>query len=87
MAEAATKLKVVEARKVDDAVRERHGCACRDASDNTAASVTVWESEQSIFLNRYSYDRALTPWQARYLASKLYRLSRRIRQRSTQAQA
>ena len=66
----------------DDAVRERHGCACRDTSDDTLSSVTVWENDSAVFLDSNYRVRAMTPWQARYLASKLYRLARRIRQRS-----
>ena len=66
----------------DDAIRERHGCACR-TGENYASTVTVWESESWIYLDGACKDRALTPWQARYLAAKLCRLSRRVRDRRT----
>lgn len=79
---AAPNLKVVAVPKADDAVRERHGCACRDGSDNSASWLTVWEGEGSVYIDGNMHKRQLTPWQARYLASKLYRLSRRIRQRT-----
>lgn len=82
---AAPKLSVVTASQIDDAVRERHGCRCRDASDDSLSSVTVWEGDQTVFLDSDYHNRAMTAWQARYLASKLYRLSRRIRQRTEQS--
>lgn len=69
----------------DDAVREIHGVACRDNNiGRSDARVTVRESEDLIVLNASSgsYGSVLTQWQARYLAAKLYRLSRRIRQRT-----
>lgn len=65
----------------DDAIRERHGCRCIDASDSSPATITIWEGEEFIYVDKGYHDRRLTQWQARYLASKLYRLSRRIRQR------
>jgi len=66
----------------DDAIRERHGCACREGEDQKPSSVTIGETEGSIWLDRCFEYRTLTPWQARYLAAKLYRLSRRIRDRA-----
>ena len=66
----------------DDAVRERHGCACREAPGNSVSHITVWETDFGVHLSGSASVRDLTPWQARYLASKLYRLARRIRQRS-----
>ena len=66
---------------VDDAVRERHGCACREGAAHLSSSVTIWEGETMIYINGNSEARILTVWQARYLASKLYRLSRRIKNR------
>ena len=68
----------------DDAIRERHGCACMK-EQTKRGSVTVWEGENSVWLDGDYYDRSLTPWQARYLAAKLYRLARRIRARSEEA--
>ena len=64
----------------DDAVRERHGVSCRQ-QDTIASAITVFEGEEVIYLNSCAYTRNMTSWQARYLASKLYRLSRRVRQR------
>lgn len=82
---AAPNLEVVAAAQADDAVRERHGCSCRDSLDYSLASVTVWERDDEIRIDSFSRSRVLTAWQARYLASKLYRLSRRIRQRTEQS--
>ena len=66
---------------MDDAVRERHGVACRDAN-NFSASVTIDEIHgKLICLDSCHRNRYLTQYQARYLASKLHRLSRRIRNR------
>lgn len=64
----------------DATIREHHGCACRTSAGN-AAVVTVWENETHIYIDSYHHNRALTEGQARYLAAKLYRLSRRIRTR------
>ena len=69
----------------DDAVRERHGCACREDSSEGASFVTVWETDGKVHISANSNVRNLTQWQARYLASKLYRLARRIRQRTEEA--
>jgi hypothetical protein len=66
----------------DDAIRERHGVACRQQNNDTESQITVNEGEKYVHLNGNSYTRQLTQWQARYLAAKLYRLARRIRQRS-----
>jgi hypothetical protein len=60
----------------DDAIREVHGC--RTVGGKT---VTAMETEAFIVLESMG-TRELTPWQARYLASKLYRLSRRVRSRT-----
>lgn len=67
----------------DDAIREVHGVQCRKimAIDCPIASIIVREREDFIEIDRLMAPRKLTPWQARYLAAKLYRLSRRIRQR------
>ncbi len=69
----------------DDAVRERHGCACRKVAIGDIlgqSAMTIWEGEEYVNISSCSDVRLLTPWQARYLAAKLYRLSRRIRQRT-----
>ncbi len=66
---------------VDDAIRERHGLACRELGDNSPTEIIVWELDGHIAINGHCRSRYLTQWQARYLAAKLYRLSRRIRDR------
>lgn len=68
----------------DDSIREVHGCACR-LSSNKSGHVELHEGEQSIVLIGSYENKALTAYQARYLASKLYRLSRRIRVRAEAA--
>lgn len=70
----------------DDAVRERHGMRCRERGLQSDASVTIYEDEREVVIESHVGARCLTPWQARYLAAKLYRLSRRIRQRTEQAE-
>lgn len=64
----------------DDGVRERHGVECREGDARSA--VTICEREDYVLIERSGDTRQLTPAQARYLAAKLYRLSRRIRQRN-----
>ena len=71
----------------DDAVRERHGCSCVESNDLSRTSITIWEGEEFIQIDGNHRARALTEWQARYLAAKLYRLSRRIRQRKAGTEA
>ena len=67
----------------DDAVRERHGVSCRECTCDKTAAVLLIEGESDVFVEISKFDGArLTPWQARYLASKLYRISRRIRNRA-----
>lgn len=66
----------------DDVIRERHGCECREAGANSVGSITIWEVDNHVFIDYHIRNRYLTAWQARYLAAKLYRLSRRIRARS-----
>ena len=61
----------------DDGIREIHGVQFVDADKR----VELFESGGHILLFRNAYDRYLTPRQARYLASKLYRLARRIEKR------
>lgn len=69
----------------DDGIRERHGMQCRMAGYADVRPVTVREGEASIVLDRCTDEREMTPYQARYLAAKLYRLARRIRQRTDAA--
>ena len=65
----------------DDAVREVHGVKCHDGSGKHA-TVVIREGDRSVVFDQTLFSgAALTPWQARYLASKLYRISRRIRNR------
>lgn len=66
----------------DDGIRERHGMRCMKATDLSLTSITIYEGERYVTFDGPYYERSLTPYQARYLAAKLYRLSRRIRQRS-----
>ena len=84
---SAPNLKVVDSRKADDAVREQHGVRCRTVAAERPAIVSVVESDNTIVLDATSSETRLTQWQARYLASKLYRLARRIRQRDESASA
>lgn len=64
----------------DDAVREVHGVKAL-GSDN---HIDLREEEDAIKITTCGSQR-LTPYQARYLAAKLYRLSRRIRARTETA--
>jgi hypothetical protein len=68
----------------DDAIRQIHGVACRKHG-NFVSRVTVRETDEGE-IGLYASDstnneRYLTEWQARYLAARLYQLSRRIRKR------
>lgn len=63
----------------DDAIRERHGV--KTLADEVYEEVILREREQTIVLALGGNRAAMTQWQARYLAAKLYRLARRIRQR------
>jgi hypothetical protein len=63
----------------DDAIRERHGV--KTQPDETYEEVILREREQTLTLSVGTSKVAMTQWQARYLAAKLYRLARRIRQR------
>jgi hypothetical protein len=69
----------------DDAVREVHGCRCREADNDRGKIIEAMEGEQYVTISVGHTGVRLTPWQARYLAAKLYRLSRRIRQRTGEA--
>lgn len=62
-------------------VFEVHGVSCRMAGYSDRRSVIIREREGEIFMDARKDDLVLTPLQARYLAAKLYRLSRRIRDR------
>ena len=62
-------------------------CGKTDCGGASLTHVSVWEGETLVILGGEHRDRALTPWQARYLASELYRLSRRIRQRTAEPSA
>jgi len=64
----------------DDGIREKHGLTCADTS-GSRGQVVLTEGETWVRIDSYSGHRDLTEWQARYLAAKLYRLSRRIRSR------
>lgn len=64
---------------MDDAIREHHGCACRDKVTHAPRIASVFE-DGDLILARMD-DVYLTEWQARYMAAKLYRLARRIRDR------
>ncbi len=68
----------------DDAIREVHGVRCRDRSSQELPSrIIISEGNEMVTIDRLDSDgRSLTPYQARYLASKLYRLARRIRVRT-----
>jgi hypothetical protein len=66
---------------MDDAVREIHGVHARQRGYSDLAIVVVREREGTVVIDDIKNDVELTPWQARYLAAKLYRLSRRIRAR------
>jgi len=69
----------------DNAIREIHGVTARTNGERPARLlVTIRESEDAIIMrsDKPCDDTVMTQWQARYLATKLYRLSRRIRQRT-----
>lgn len=68
---------------MDDAVREIHGMSCCDNDVcESPVRLTIRETDELIVLkSTASHGSVMTEWQARYLAAKLYRLSRRIRQR------
>lgn len=74
--------------KIDDSIRETHGMACRKLTSTDKptrpSAVVIWESDSSVIMKGCYEERHLTPWQARYLARKLYRLARRVENRSEQ---
>lgn len=70
----------------DDAIREVHGVKC----NSEKGRITIHECEGLIGLASTEVGNSsnfMTPYQARYLAAKLYRLSRRIRQRTEDSNA
>lgn len=67
----------------DDAVREIHGVHAREVNRHMVKIITIREREDSIILDHIGLsDAEMTSCQARYLASKLYRLARRVRTRN-----
>jgi hypothetical protein len=70
----------------DDAIRERHGVTARQDGFANPTAVTLVERDRDIMLARPASDVALTIWQARYLARKLYRLARRIENRNQESE-
>ena len=68
----------------DDAIREIHGAHCR-RNGAYKDRITVTEGDGFVVLPAHGADMELTPWQARYLASKLYRLARRVERRTEKA--
>jgi hypothetical protein len=70
----------------DDAIRELHGVNTHQPDANWAGEIILDERDGMIDL-RLSSNRSkahLTPWQARYLARKIWRLARRIEARTQQ---
>lgn len=65
----------------DDSIREVHGVRCRLAEGVSGKNIIVRETDDGLVRIMDSGAVDLTEWQARYLAAKLYRLSRRIRAR------
>jgi len=69
----------------DDTIREVHGMQCRENNiGRTGAVARITENESLIVVSHTggSAGVMLTASEARYLAAKLYRLSRRIRART-----
>ena len=66
----------------DDAIRESHRCKCLCVSSTVyEPRVLLRENDDSIVFSICGATAELTRWQACYIASKLYRLARRIRDR------
>ena len=67
----------------DDAIREVHGVQAREnTTGKSPETIVIRERDGEIVIHGMHYQGAiLTRWQARYLASKLYRLARRVRER------
>lgn len=71
-----------DAMSEDDGVRERHGMLCTREDQSVGAIIIIAERlDGRISIDSDHYERRMTPTQARYLASKLYRLARRIDKR------
>jgi hypothetical protein len=66
----------------DDGIREMHGVRCFASTEEKETAISVWEDGAWVCVNPSKYMRYMTKEQARYLAAKLYRLSRRIRDRA-----
>lgn len=68
---------------MDDGIRERHGVSRRinNAGRVGREPITVSERDFDVVVECHSFGGVLTEWQARYIAAKMYRLSRRIRDR------
>lgn len=65
----------------DDAVREIHGVKAMRARVDDSERIILREGETGITAIMGTEWSILTPWQARYLARKLYHLARRIESR------
>jgi hypothetical protein len=67
----------------DDSIREIHGVNAHQPDAGNAPEIILDERETVISLRLAESRKArLTPWQARYLARKLYSLARRIENRT-----
>lgn len=75
-----TKIDEALLERMDDAIREVHGMKARDSKGNVRR-VTVHERDDAVILDGAFEDAIMTQLQARYLAAKLYRLARRVRNR------
>jgi len=71
---------------MSDGVHEIHGTSCRENNaGRTPALCSIEERGYTVILKGTGqFGSVLTSAQARYLASKLYRLARRIRQREVE---
>lgn len=65
----------------DDNIRERHGVKAVKNEDSRE-EILVCEGEQYVVVRLGHAKAWLSPGQARYLAAKMYRLARRIKQRT-----
>lgn len=70
----------------DDGIREVHGVRCRYADFTNPQSIVIRETDDGVHMSKPEANALMTEWQARYLASRLYRLARRIRQRREAAE-
>lgn len=67
----------------DDGIRERHGMRCTTQSNGYQQIIVREADDGLVCIDAYHYERQMTMREARYLASKLYRLARRIRDRES----